>query len=76
MIGLTYLGIYIVTRIGAMVMMMEGVSNSTNQATIENIHMNPLCSHNVDSNYGTDCGRVGFRGILMGRVFNQILLLA
>ena len=39
MIGLTYLGIYIVTRIGAMVMMWEGVSNSTNQEIIENAHM-------------------------------------
>ena len=34
MIGLTYLGIYIVTRIGSIVMMMEGVSNSTNLAAI------------------------------------------
>ena len=42
MIGLTYLGIYIVTRIGAMVMMWEGVSNSTNQEIIENAHMNPF----------------------------------
>ena len=42
MIGLTYLGIYIVTRIGSIVMMMEGVSNSTNQAAIENAHMNPF----------------------------------
>ena len=41
-IGLTYLGIYIVTRIGSIVMMMEGVSNSTNQAAIENVHMNPF----------------------------------
>ena len=39
-IGLTYLGIYIITRIGTIVMMMEGVSNSTNQAAIENAHMN------------------------------------
>ena len=60
MIGLTYLGIYIVTRIGSIVMMMEGVSNSTNQAAIENAHMNPSPSHNVYSNYGTDCGRAGF----------------
>ena len=70
MIGLTYLGIYIVTRIGAMVMMMEGVSNSTNQATIENIHMNPFVLITFTVIMAPIVEELVFRGILMGRVFN------
>ena len=70
MIGLTYLGIYIVTRIGAMVMMWEGVSNSTNQATIENIHMNPFVLITVTVIMAPIVEELVFRGILMGRVFN------
>lgn len=70
MIGLTYLGIYIVTRIGAMVMMMEGVSNSTNQATIENIHMNPFLLITFTVIMAPIVEELVFRGILMGRVFN------
>ena len=70
MIGLTYLGIYIVTRIGAMVMMMEGVSNSTNQATIENIHMNPIVLITLTVIMAPIVEELVFRGILMGRVFN------
>lgn len=70
MIGLTYLGIYIVTRIGAMVMMMEGVSNSTNQATIENIHMNPFVLITLTVIMAPIVEELVFRGILMGRVFN------
>ena len=70
MIGLTYLGIYIVTRIGAMVMMMEGVSNSTNQATIENIHMNPCVLITLTVIMAPIVEELVFRGILMGRVFN------
>ena len=70
MIGLTYLGIYIVTRIGAMVMMMEGVSNSTNQATIENAHMNPFLLITLTVIMAPIVEELVFRGILMGRVFN------
>lgn len=70
MIGLTYLGIYIVTRIGAMVMMWEGVSNSTNQATIENIHMNPIVLITLTVIMAPIVEELVFRGILMGRVFN------
>ena len=70
MIGLTYLGIYIVTRIGAMVMMMEAVSNSTNQATIENIHMNPFVLITFTVIMAPIVEELVFRGILMGRVFN------
>ena len=70
MIGLTYLGIYIVTMIGAMVMMWEGVSNSTNQATIENIHMNPFVLITVTVIMAPIVEELVFRGILMGRVFN------
>lgn len=70
MIGLTYLGIYIVTRIGTMVMMMEGVSNSTNQATIENIHMNPFVLITLTVIMAPIVEELVFRGILMGRVFN------
>lgn len=70
MIGLTYLGIYIVTRIGAMVMMWEGVSNSTNQAIIENIHMNPFVLITVTVIMAPIVEELVFRGILMGRVFN------
>lgn len=70
MIGLTYLGIYIVTRIGAMVMMMEGVSNSTNQATIENIHMNPFVLITFTVIMAPIVEELVFRGLLMGRVFN------
>ena len=70
MIGLTYLGIYIVTRIGAMVMMWEGVSNSTNQATIENIHMNPIVLITLTVIMAPIMEELVFRGLLMGRVFN------
>lgn len=70
MIGLTYLGIYIVTRIGAMVMMWEGVSNSTNQETIENIHMNPFVLITFTVIMAPIVEELVFRGILMGRVFN------
>ena len=70
MIGLTYLGIYIVTRIGSMVMMMEGVSNSTNQAAIENAHMNPFLLITFTVIMAPIVEEVVFRGLLMGRVFN------
>ena len=70
MIGLTYLGIYIVTRIGAMIMMWEGVSNSTNQATIENLHMNPFVLITFTVIMAPIVEELVFRGILMGRVFN------
>ena len=70
MIGLTYLGIYIVTRIGAMVMMWEGVSNSTNQEIIENAHMNPFVLITVTVIMAPIVEELIFRGLLMGRVFN------
>lgn len=70
MIGLTYLGIYIVTRIGAMVMMWEGVSNSTNQEIIENAHMNPFVLITLTVIMAPIVEELVFRGILMGRVFN------
>jgi len=70
MIGLTYLGIYIVTRIGSMVMMMEGVSNSTNQAAIENAHMNPFLLITFTVIMAPIVEELVFRGLLMGRVFN------
>ena len=69
MIGLTYLGIYIVTRIGAMVMMWEGVSNSTNQEIIENAHMNPFVLITFTVIMAPIVEELVFRGILMGRVF-------
>lgn len=68
-IGLTYLGIYIVTRIGAMVMMMEGVSNSTNQAAIENAHMNPFLFIMFTVIMAPIVEELVFRGLLMGRIF-------
>ena len=71
MIGLTYLGIYIVTRIGAMVMMWEGVSNSTNQEIIENAHMNPFVLITVTVIMAPIVEELIFRGLLMGRVFNS-----
>ena len=70
MIGLTYLGIYIVTGLGKMVMMWEGVSNSTNQATIENTHMNPFVLITFTVIMAPIVGEFIFRGLLMGRVFN------
>lgn len=70
MIGLTYLGIYIVTRIGAMVMMWEGVSNSTNQEIIENAHMNPFLLITFTVIMAPIVEELVFRGILMRRVFN------
>ena len=70
MIGLTYLGIYIVTRVGGMVMQMEGVSNSTNQAAIENAHMNPFVLITVTVIMAPIVEELIFRGLLMGRVFN------
>ena len=70
MIGLTYLGIYIVTRIGSIVMMMEVVSNSTNQAAIENAHMNPFLLITFTVIMAPIVEELVFRGLLMGRVFN------
>lgn len=70
MIGLTYLGIYIVTRVGGMVMQMEGVSNSANQAAIENAHMNPFVLITVTVIMAPIVEELIFRGLLMGRVFN------
>lgn len=70
MIGLTYLGIYIVTGLGKMVMMWEGVSNSTNQATIENTHMNPFVLITFTVIMAPIVEEFIFRGLLMGRVFN------
>lgn len=70
MIGLTYLGIYIVTGLGAMVMMWEGVSNRTNQAAIENAHMNPFVLITVTVIMAPIVEELVFRGLLMGRVFN------
>ena len=72
MIGLTYLGIYIVTRIGAMVMMWEGVSNSTNQEIIENAHMNPFVLITVTVIMAPIVEELIFRGLLMGRVFSLL----
>ena len=69
-IGLTYLGIYIITRIGTIVMMMEGVSNSTNQAAIENAHMNPFLLIMFTVIMAPIVEELIFRGLLMGRVFN------
>ena len=70
MIGLTYLGIYIVTRVGGMVMQMEGVSNSANQAAIENAHMNPFVLITITVIMAPIVEELVFRGLLMGRVFN------
>ena len=70
MIGLTYLGICIVTRVGGMVMQMEGVSNSANQAAIENAHMNPFVLITVTVIMAPIVEELIFRGLLMGRVFN------
>ena len=67
---LDLLGIYIVTRIGAMVMMWEGVSNSTNQEIIENAHMNPFVLITVTVIMAPIVEELIFRGLLMGRVFN------
>ena len=69
-IGLTYLGIYIITRIGTIVMMMEGVSNSTNQEAIENAHMNPFLLIMFTVIMAPIVEELIFRGLLMGRVFN------
>ena len=69
-IGLTYLGIYIVTWIGTIVMMMEGVSNSTNQEAIENAHMNPFLLIMFTVIMAPIVEELIFRGLLMGRVFN------
>ena len=69
-IGLTYLGIYIITRIGTIVMMMEGVSNSTNQAAIENAHMNSFLLITFTVIMAPIVEELVFRGLLMGCVFN------
>ena len=70
--GALFLGkrIYIVTGLGAMVMMWEGVSNSTNQAAIENAHMNPFVLITVTVIMAPIVEELVFRGLLMGRVFN------
>lgn len=70
MIGLTYLGIYIAANIGMSVMRMEGISNTTNQAAIENAHMNPFVLITVTVIMAPIVEELVFRGILMGRVFN------
>ncbi len=58
-----------------MVMMMEGVSNSTNQAAMK-MPIRSLPSPNVYGNYGTDCGRAGFPRAPHGTCLTPILLLA
>ncbi len=70
MIGLTYLGIYIATNGGMSVMRMEGISNTTNQAAIENAHMNPFVLITVTVIMAPIVEELIFRGLLMGRVFN------
>ena len=70
MIGLTYLGIYIATNVGMSVMRMEGISNTTNQAAIENAHMNPFVLITFTAIMAPIVEELVFRGILMGRVFN------
>ena len=70
MIGLTYLGIYIATNVGMSVMRMEGISNTTNQAAIENAHMNPFVLITFTVIMAPIVEELVFRGILMGRVFN------
>ncbi len=49
---------------------MEGVSNSTNQAAIENAHMNPFVLITVTVIMAPIVEELIFRGLLMGRVFN------
>ena len=70
MIGLTYLGIYIATNVGMSVMRMEGISNTTNQAAIENAHMNPFVLITFTVIMAPIVEELVFRGLLMGRVFN------
>ena len=70
MIGLTYLGIYIATNVGMSVMRMEGISNTTNQAAIENAHMIPFVLITFTVIMAPIVEELVFRGILMGRVFN------
>ena len=53
-----------------MVMMWEGVSNSTNQAAIENAHMNPFVLITITVIMAPIVEELVFRGLLMGRVFN------
>ena len=53
-----------------MVMMWEGVSNSTNQEIIENAHMNPFVLITVTVIMAPIVEELIFRGLLMGRVFN------
>ena len=54
-----------------MVMMWEGVSNSTNQEIIENAHMNPFVLITVTVIMAPIVEELIFRGLLMGRVFNS-----
>ena len=70
MIGLTYLGIYIAANVGMSVMRMEGISNTTNQAALENAHMNPFVLITVTVIMAPIVEELIFRGLLMGRVFN------
>ena len=70
MIGLTDLGIYIATNVGMSVMRMEGISNTTNQAAIENAHMNPFLLITFTVIMAPIVEELVFRGLLMGRVFN------
>ena len=48
----------------------EGVSNSANQAAIENAHMNPFVLITVTVIMAPIVEELIFRGLLMGRVFN------
>lgn len=69
MIGLTDLGIYIATNVGMSVMRMEGISNTTNQAAIENAHMNPFLLITFTVIMAPIVEELVFRGLLMGRIF-------
>lgn len=70
-ICLTCLGILLVAKIGTLVMIEEGITNTANQKVLESIHMNPIILITRSVIMAPIVEEVVFRGLLMTRVFNS-----
>ena len=70
-ICLTCLGILLVAKIGTIVMIEEGITNTANQKVLESIHMNPIILITRSVIMAPIVEELVFRGLLMTRVFNS-----
>lgn len=70
LIGLTFLGIFVIKYIGGIILTLEGQSNTANQSALVNANMNPLVLIVFAVIAAPIVEELVFRGILMGKVFN------